>query len=119
MAKARSGGGYTSDKYHTSKSAQKVEPKAKAVNPGAVDALGQAVAFKKPPLQSGPGYTPAKVGSTGIAGARQGHQGAGPGGGGRTIFPSGSQSPAPAPKEMPRGRGFDQRPNKVGERGDW
>jgi hypothetical protein len=98
-----SGGGISSNKYRTSK-APKVEPRSKAVSPGAVDGLGQATAFKKPNLQSGPGYSTKPQPSTGIANARQGHQGAGPGGGGRTIFPSGSQSQTPPARPMPAGR---------------
>jgi hypothetical protein len=108
MAKARSGGGYTSNKYHTSKSAQKVEPKARAVSPGAVDALGQAVAFKKPPLQSGPGYTPGKVPTTGVGKATTRPDTPAPGSG-RTTYASGSQGtygkvnpgePRPGPRDI-------------------
>jgi len=34
----------------------KTEPKARRVNPGSVDLLGQAVAFKPDPLIEGRGY---------------------------------------------------------------
>jgi hypothetical protein len=106
------GGGIQGSKVVQSKSAGKVEPKAKAVNPASTAQLGMSVQFKKPNLEMGPGYTPKSQGATGIAGARQGPSGAAPGGMGRTIFPSGSQSPTPPAREMPAGRGFDERPNK-------
>jgi hypothetical protein len=102
MAKKLTGGGYGSRSVVKS-TKPKQEPKGKAVSPGAVDQMGQAVAFKKPPLQGGPGYQTKPQGSTGIAGARQGHAGVGPGGGSRVIYKSGSQSPTPAPKPMEKG----------------
>ena len=93
------GGGYGS-KSVVKSTKHKQEPKAKAINPAAVDMQGQALAFKRPPLVSGPGFTGKSQGSTGIVNVRQGHAGAGPGGGGRTIFPSGSQSSTPTPKPI-------------------
>jgi hypothetical protein len=97
------GGGYGSSKViHDRKG--KVEPKPRAVNVATNAQQGAAVAFKKAPLVSGPGYTGGKVGSTGIANARQGYSGPGPGGGNRTIYKSGSQSPTPPAKELPKGR---------------
>jgi hypothetical protein len=104
--KVKSGGGITSNKYKTSKAGQKVEPRAHRANIPAVADQGLAVQYRKAPLQQGPGsgYEPAKMGSTGIAGARQGHAGAGPGGGNRTIYKSGSQSPTPPAHGMSPGR---------------
>jgi hypothetical protein len=52
---ARSGGGITSNKL-VSTEAKKAEPKSRAINPAAADGIGQTTAFKKPPLESGPGY---------------------------------------------------------------
>jgi hypothetical protein len=91
--------------------APKVEPKAKAINPASAGQLGASTQFVKPPLVQGPGYNPKPMGSTGIANAQQGHSGVGPGGGGRTIYKSGSQSPTPEARDMPEGR------NTLGEFG--
>jgi hypothetical protein len=102
--KIQSGGGITSNKYKTSKSGQKVEPKSRAINPASVSTLGLAVQFKKPNLEMGPGYTTKPQPATGIANATKGPAGAGPGGYGRTIYGSGSQSPTPPAREMPQGR---------------
>jgi len=110
--KIKSGGGITSNKYKTSKSGQKVEPVTHRGNVAGVAQQGEALAFKHSPITQGKGYEPAKMGSTGIANARQGPAGAGPGGYGRTIYASGSQSPTPPAREMPVGRTFDERPNK-------
>ena len=82
----------------------KEEPKARAANVAGVAQMGRSVAFKKDELYAGRGYEPSKMGSTGIANARQGPAGAGPGGMGRTIYKSGSQSPTPPAREMPPGR---------------
>jgi hypothetical protein len=101
--KIKSGGGIQSNKTVQSKSAWKVEPKAKAVSPAAAAQLGRAEQFRKPPLESGPGYTTKPQGSAGIAGARQGPAALGPGGNSRTIFKAGSQCPTPAPKPMEKG----------------
>jgi hypothetical protein len=104
MTKIRSGGGILGNKVRSSQSAWKVEPQAKAVNPAAAANLGMAVQFKKPNLEAGPGNTTKPMAATGTANARQGHPGVGPGGGDRTIYKSGSQSPTPAAREMPKGR---------------
>jgi hypothetical protein len=98
-----SGGGLNS-RVVTHSKAPKVEPRSRAVSPEATDQLGQAVQFRKPPLVQGRGYEPKSMGPTGIANARQGHAGVGPGGGNRTIYKSGSQSPTPPAREMPEGR---------------
>jgi hypothetical protein len=92
--KIKSGGGIQSNKYVTSRK-YKSEPIAHKASPAGAAQQGMAVQFRKEPLQAGKGYEPAKVGPTGIANARQGHSGPGPGGGGRTIYGSGSQSPTP------------------------
>jgi hypothetical protein len=94
-----SGGGINSNKLVQSKYA-KSEPVSRKASPAGVNQMGVATQFRKEPVISGSGYTPAKVGSTGIANARQGHSGAGPGGGGRTIYKSGSQSPTPPAKAI-------------------
>jgi hypothetical protein len=98
------GGGIQSNKTVQSKSGGKVEPKPHAVSPGAADMMGQAVQFRKPPLVQGPGYVTKAEGPTGIANARKGPAGAAPGGMGRTIYGSGSQSATPPAREMPKGR---------------
>jgi hypothetical protein len=87
----KSGGGITSNKYVTSRGGQKVEPKIHRGNVAGVAQQGMATAFRKEPITEGKGYEPKPMGSTGIANARQGHAGPGPGGGGRTIYLSGSQ----------------------------
>src|SRR4029077_6330372 len=101
--KMKSGGGYNSQVVKHSQG-WKVEPKAKAVNPASAAQLGRSEQFRKPPLEQGKGYEPGKVGATGIANARQGHSGVGPGGGNRTIYRSGSQSPTPPARSMEKGR---------------
>jgi hypothetical protein len=98
------GGGIQSNKTGQSKSAQKVEPTSRAGNVAGVAQQGMATAFKKEPLLEGKGYTPSGVGPTGVANSRKGPEGPGPGGGGRTIYRSGSQSPTPPAREMPAGR---------------
>jgi hypothetical protein len=82
----------------------KVEPKPTAINPAGVSQRDVSTAFRKERVEMGPGYTQKPMGSTGIANARQGHAGVGPGGGGRTIYKSGSQSPTPPADGMPAGR---------------
>jgi hypothetical protein len=109
--KVKSGGGITSNKYRTS-SKYKSEPIAHKASPAGAAQQGMATQFRKEPLQAGKGYNPPGVPATGIANARQGHAGVGPGGGSRVIYGSGSQSPTPPAREMPAGRGFDERPNK-------
>jgi hypothetical protein len=104
MVKMVSGGGITSNKYVTSKAGAKVEPVSRKANPAGAAQQGMATQFEKEKLIQGKGYTPGQMGPTGIANARQGHSGAGPGGGNRTIYGSGSQSPTPQAKDMPKGR---------------
>jgi hypothetical protein len=99
-----SGGGINSNKTVQSKSGYKVEPKARAMSPEAVGQQGASLAFARKPLERGPGYTTKPMPSTGIANAVKGPAGAGPGGFGRTIYKSGSQSPTPPAREMPAGR---------------
>lgn len=106
MVKVVSGGGIGGNKVVQSRAGGKVEPKAKAISPAGVSQFPVSTQFTKEKLEAGRGYTPAKEGSTGIANARQGHSGVGPGGGDRTIFKSGSQCPTPQAPGMPPGRGF-------------
>ena len=101
--KIKSGGGITSNKLVQSKG-YKTEPVAHKASPAGAAQQGMAVQFRKEPLQQGSGYTPKRMGDTGIANDRQGHAGPGPGGGGRTIYKSGSQSPTPPARELPAGR---------------
>ena len=106
----KSGGGITSNKYVTSKGGQKVEPVSKAMSPAGVGQQGISTAFAKSPIEQGPGYSPGKMPSTGIAQAKYNPATTGPGSL-RTTYRSGSQSPTPQAREMPPGRGFDERPN--------
>ena len=99
-----SGGGIKSNKTVQSKSGYKVEPKPQAGNVAGVAQQGRATAFKKEPLIQGKGYETGPMPATGIANATKGPAGAGPGGMGRTIYKSGSQSPTPPAREMPAGR---------------
>jgi hypothetical protein len=105
MSKAKSGGGINS-RVVKQDTKWKAEPKGKAINPASVSTLGMATQFKKPNLEMGPGYQTKPQPSTGIANARKGHAGVGPGGGNRTIFPTGAQGthgkPVPAPGGKPR-----------------
>ncbi len=59
MAKARSGGGITSNKLVQSK-APKAEPKPRAISPGGVSQLGEHVGTRRAvqPLDVGRGYQP-------------------------------------------------------------
>jgi hypothetical protein len=109
---ARTGGGYGSKQHVDVRAGQKVEPKASAVSPAAVNQMGVSTAFKKEELFQGPTLQQGKMPPTGIANAVKGPPGAAPGGYGRTIYGSGSQLPTPAAREMEPGRGFDERPNK-------
>ena len=102
--KIKSGGGLNSTKVVQSRSGMKVEPTTHRGNVAGVGQQGAALAFKREPITQGKGYEPSKMGPTGIANASKGPAGAGPGGYGRTIYKSGSQSPTPAAKEMPAGR---------------
>src|SRR5262245_31062834 len=101
--KIKSGGGLTSNKLVQSKG-WKEEPKPHAVSPAAVNQMGVSTQFKKEPLVSGPGYKTGPMADTGIAGASRGPAGAGPGGMGRTIYASGSQSKTPAAQAPGKGR---------------
>jgi hypothetical protein len=91
MAKARSGGGLTSNKLVQSKRG-KQEPKSHKVSVPAVAQQGAAVQFKKSELQQGPGsgYQTKAVPPSGIPGtynaATQGP------GSQRAVYRSGSQS---------------------------
>jgi hypothetical protein len=106
------GGGYGSAK-HVEAKGYKTEPKPRAANVAGVAQQGVSTAFKKEPLFNGPGYSTKPQGDTGIANARQGPAGAAPGGMGRTIYRSGSQSPTPPAREMSPSRDyFTERPNK-------
>ena len=104
MVTIKSGGGINSNKTVQSRSGGKVEPTAKAANVAGVAQMGLSHAFKPEPMIQGRGYEPAQMGPTGIANATKGPAGAGPGGYGRTIYKSGSQSPTPPAREMPPGR---------------
>ena len=107
------GGGYGSAKHVDKKAGQKVEPVTHRGNVAGVGQQGAALAFKREPITQGKGYEPKPMGSTGIANATKGPAGAGPGGYGRTIYGSGSQSPTPAAREMPPSRDYlNERPNK-------
>jgi hypothetical protein len=99
----KSGGGIQSNKVVQDRK-WKQEPISHKGSPAGVAQQGLATQFRKEPITSGRGYEPKAMGSTGIAGARQGHAGVGPGGGGCTIYKSGSQSPTPEAREMPAGR---------------
>jgi hypothetical protein len=103
--KIKSGGGITLNKLVQDRK-YKQEPVTHKASPARSAQQGLAVQFRKEPLQQGPGtgYQPQPMGSTGIAGARQGHAGVGPGGGNRTIYKSGSQSPTPPAHGMRAGR---------------
>jgi hypothetical protein len=101
--KIKSGGGLNSNKVVQSKHG-KQEPQSHKVSEAAAAQLGRAEQFRKPNLEQGRGYEPKSMGPTGIANARQGHSGAGLGGGNRTIYGSGSQSPTPPARPMPEGR---------------
>ena len=104
MVAIKSGGGINSNKTVQSRSGGKVEPRSTAINSAGISQRDVSTAFRKEPVEVGPGYSTKPLPATGVAGARQGPAGAGPGGGGRTIYPSGSQSPTPTAREMPAGR---------------
>src|SRR6516225_9396840 len=107
------GGGTQSNKVVQNSKGQKVEPTSHAANVAGVAQQGMATAFKKEPLIQGKGYEPGQMGPTGIANASKGPAGAGPGGYGRTIYKSGSQSPTPPAREMSPSRDYLlERPNK-------
>jgi len=104
MVTIKSGGGINSNKTVQSRSRVKVEPKIQAGNVAGVAQQGMATAFKKKPLIQGKGYETGPMPPTGIANATKGPAGAAPGGMGRTIYKSGSQSPTPRAREVPAGR---------------
>jgi hypothetical protein len=105
MAKAiLTSGGANSTKVVQSRSGGKVEPRSTAIDPAGISQRDVSTAFRKTPVEVGPGYSTKAMPATGIANARKGPPGAGPGGGGRTIYASGSQSPTPPARQMPAGR---------------
>jgi len=107
-----SGGSYNSNQTKHSRG-YKTEPVSKAGNVAGVAQQGLSTAFQKEPPFNGPGYSTKPQGDTGIANARKGPASAGPGGFGRTIYASGSQSPTPTAREMAPSRDyFTERPNK-------
>jgi hypothetical protein len=112
MVAIKSGGGINSNKTVQSRSGGKVEPRSTAINPAGISQRDVSTAFRKEPVEVGPGYSTKAMPSTGIANATKGPAGAAPGGFGRTIYKSGSQSPTPVAREMLAGRTFDERPNK-------
>ena len=101
--RVKSGGGIQSNKTVQSKSGMKVEPKSRTMSPEAVGQQGASLAFARKPLEQGPGYTPGKMGDTGIAKAMYNPATSGPGSL-RTTYHSGSQSPTPPANPMPAGR---------------
>lgn len=90
MPKIVSGGGITSNKYVTSKSGQKVEPRSTAISPAGVSQQNVSTNFRRENVEVGRGYTPENMPATGMLGkfnaASQGP------GSGRTIYRSGGQS---------------------------
>ena len=95
------GGGYGSRPV-SHNHASKTEPKSKAMSVPAAAQIGRAEQFRKPNLEQGRGYEPGPMGPTGVRGTfNSASQGPGSG---RTIHPSGSQSPTPPAREMPKGR---------------
>jgi hypothetical protein len=105
-----SGGGMNSNKVVQSRSGYKVEPRSTAIDPAGVSQRDVSTAFRKTPVEVGPGYSPGKMPATGVKGtynpATQGPSSQ------RTVYPAGSQSATPPAREMPPGRTFDERPNK-------
>jgi hypothetical protein len=100
----KSGGGYNSTQTKSGRSGWKTEPKSNAGNPAGVNQMGVSTAFKKEPiLREGKGYTPQKMGDAGVAKSYFNSATSGPGSG-RTIYKSGTQSPTPPAKELPKGR---------------
>lgn len=83
------GGGYGSRQHTDKKAGQKVEPVTHRGNVASVAQQGMATAFKKEPLTRGKGYTPGKMGDTGIAKATYNPATSGPGSQ-RTTYASGS-----------------------------
>ena len=104
MVTIKSGGGISSNKVVQSKSGGKVEPRSTSIDPAGISQRDVSTAFKKTPVEVGPGYSTKPMPPTGIANASKGPAGAGPGGMGRTIYKSGSQSPTPPAHGIPAGR---------------
>jgi hypothetical protein len=100
--KIKSGGGIQSNKYVTSQSGQKVEPKPKAVNVEAVANLGRAVQYKKPDLVEGPGYSGSAMAPTGSRGTYNAAT-SGPGSL-RTTYKAGTQQANPEARDLPVGK---------------
>jgi len=104
MARTILSGGGANSRVVKHSAGYKTEPRSTAIDPAGVSQRDVSTAFKKTSVEVGPGYSTKAMPATGIANARQGPTGAGPGGGGRMIYPSGSQSPTPVAREMPAGR---------------
>lgn len=98
-----SGGGISGAKTVQSRAGGKVEPKAKAISPGAVNQMGVSTQFIKEKLESGKGYEPKAQGATGIGKATTRPDTPGPGSG-RTTYASGSQGACPEATPLPTGR---------------
>ena len=111
MAKTiMSGGGLNSNKVVQSRSGYKTEPRSTAIDPAGVSQRDVSTAFRKTPVEVGPGYSPKAMPPTGIRGTYNSAT-SGPASQ-RTVYPSGSQSSTPLAREMPPGRTFDERRNK-------
>jgi hypothetical protein len=110
MVTTKSGGGINSNKAVQSKSGQKVEPRSTAIDPAGVSQRDVSTAFRKTPLEVGPGYSPKPMPPTGVRGTYNSAT-SGPASQ-RTVYPAGSQSLTPPASEMPPGRTFDERSNK-------
>ena len=104
MVTIKSGGGINSNKTTSVKAGVKVEPRSTAINPAGISQRDVSTAFRKERVEAGRGYSTKPQSDTGIANATKGPAGAGPGGYGRTIYKSGSQSPTPPAHGMPAGR---------------
>jgi hypothetical protein len=80
----------------------KIEPKPRAMSPAGVAQQGMATAFKKEPLEKGPGFRGGPMGATGVPGKYNAAT-SGPGSL-RTTYPSGSQTQygSPAPNAVNR-----------------
>ena len=110
MVTIKSGGGINSNKTVQSRSGYKTEPHSTAIDPAGVSQRDVSTAFRKTPVEVGPGYSPGKMPATGVRGTYNSST-SGPASQ-RTVYPSGSQSSTPPAREIPPGRTFDERPNK-------
>jgi hypothetical protein len=111
MAKTiMSGGGLNCNNVVQTRSGYKVEPRSTAIDPAGVSQRDVSTAFRKTPVEVGPGYSPKAMPPTGVRGTYNSST-SGPASQ-RTVYPSGSQSSTPAAHEMPPGRTFDEQPNK-------